>query len=745
MKHKTLLKALKPALILLSIAFVLVLSCKKKDDVPYTPVQPGPVPPPVTSNVFTNRPIHMMSDYETANHKDFPGHIIRRIGKGLYGEEGPGFLDPLKEVGELVWEIHDYEKTEADFDKIDDGLNNLKGQVASLNQTIVSMGTLLNISITDINDLTAYMSTGDLNTQIGYVQTAMGTSTEDEFMYYANISKAYKLDSTNPANIAQMNALKAYAPTYALNVYHNITTNSMQNIIQAMNEDLCPSLGTGNNALKAYAKAMVPLCQGQIKDSADAMHAYLMLESYFLTVVNYQFQAATVMINACNMLDSTGQLGYATTFWNGTVIPKIQPEIGVFLETVDYLVANIDDYRDSTRFKNDMQYADAGLAPDNIFIHVFARSQFIANLLNNALGVPSPVMCGHILVPALYEPAVAGSPATLSVTVGSKTLTATAVTVASQLPYTYWSVSDNVCSPDNNWNVYRFVSPDTTWPATSQVITVVESGDKSPWVHYTSMTGSISPQYFNPRNPDEHSSTRTDSCTVQLAYFSANWPWGYLYLANSTCDSGWSHTAPFDFRTFNSPIWNGGSSDYATTPFAATTNKYHNLYFQTNGMSFSYPNNSPGTMQFSGNSSYTSDLYVVADNYYTTVTLSPVFPPVTGSLKAWACYKAYYGMGGSGGTDMTINIGTTLLKDLDYGSNYMYYVGTDVVRTNWHDMSGKWNSGFGMSGNLSGTGQFTPGVQYYYQTANIPNVIPAGITLQTAYQFVYGGFFSVPD
>ena len=68
------------------------------------------------------------------------------------------------------------------------------------------MGVHLNIQM---DNLTAFISSGDLNTQIGYVKVAMGSGTEDEFMYYPKIAAAWEADSLNPSRIAHMNALKA--------------------------------------------------------------------------------------------------------------------------------------------------------------------------------------------------------------------------------------------------------------------------------------------------------------------------------------------------------------------------------------------------------------------------------------------------------------------------------------------------------------------------------------------------------
>ncbi len=738
MKTNNLLKKIILLALPLMLIVIVVVSCRKKDT-DYIPVPPGPNPP-ATPNVFTNKPIRMLSDYEIANQADFPGHIIHRLGKGLVGGEDPDPENPFKDVGETLLEIYDYKHTEHEFAEINHALTNLTNQITILMNTINSMGQHLSIQI---DDLMAFISTGDLNTQISYVTTAMEAGTEDQFMYYPKLGAAWEADSLNPALIVQMDSARSYVHTYATAVYHDQTGNSMVNIINQMRKDLCPPLGSADdNALMAYAKTVVSLTNGKIHDSTDAMNAYLLIESYFLTVINYQLQAATVMSNACNLLDPTGILGYDTSFLNSDVIPPITQEVGVFISAVDYLVANIGEYRNQARFISDMQYANAGLAPDNIFIHVLARSQFIANLLYDAMGLSYPVMCGHILTPYNYGNDPTGS---LSVTIGSKTITAIPDQVLSQLPYTYWD--NTTCHPDQTWNSYRYGNlgiPDPGWPTGNQPLVISNVGGQTPWVHYVPIKGSITPLYYNPKNPNQTSTIQTTECTIEFAYFSANWQWGYLLLSNSTTQSGWKKTSDggaFDFESFNSSLV--GST--MGVPFAAS-GKGANLSYQTSGISFTYPNTTSGSMQAKGTTAKTNNYYVIVDGNWIGVTTGSELPTVGGNIQGWASYNVLYSMQGSGGVDLTVNIGTTRPKENHYswtGDDY-YTVGGDVVRTNFHDLQGVLNQGFGASQNLQPNTSYQPGVQYYYQTANLASAVSASISFNQAYQFVYGGYYNVP-
>ena len=114
--------------LLMAIMLIVVASCRK-EDVPYTPVNPGPVLP-AAPPAFSDPKLKLMTDDEITNNKDFPGHILYKFGSGLAGEDGEGgggILDPFKEVGDLVWEVYDYEHTESEFSEIDDKLTALSG------------------------------------------------------------------------------------------------------------------------------------------------------------------------------------------------------------------------------------------------------------------------------------------------------------------------------------------------------------------------------------------------------------------------------------------------------------------------------------------------------------------------------------------------------------------------------------------------------------------------------------------
>jgi hypothetical protein len=733
-KTNKLLKEISTRAFLFLIILLIAVSCRKDND-NIDPIMPTPPNDPNAPAVFGDKPLNILSDYEKANNLNFPGNTILKSGTGLLGGAGHVIWEGASLIGKVVWEAYDYHHTESRFDSIDDQLTEMQAQITDLNNTMQSMSNSLNISFAEIETL---IYTQDLISQIGHVQTAMDSALCSGLMWYPRTARLYQSD-TNLYK-TEMENLKEEAPDWARNIYINKDAeNYMPSVIGQIQKNICPPLGDqGNNALNAYTRSLILLCQGKVTDSASAMNAYLLLESYFLTIINYQFQAATVFVNAANFIDPTGM--DASDFWQAHMVVVIPGEVAVFLENVDYLAANLSEYRTQQRFEHDMQYADAGLAPDNMFYNVFARSQFLANLLNYSLGLTPSIVSGHIMVPDHYGPNGNFSPDILSVKVGSKYLNSTSKKHPSVIPYTYWATG-HVCTPDHQWRTYRLTSPYADWATGPQTVTVDGTGD-SPWTHYGNITGTVTPLYYNPRNPQQHSATKTDLCTVPFGYFAANWQWGYLYLTNSP-SSGWEHIGRFNFYSFNYNIWSKFSPDYYT-PFGATTDKNGKPYKQGSDIIFTYPNSTPGSMKVSGITSYTDHFYIVANSLNCAVSTSPVLPTssiATPGLRAWAWYKSYYGMQGNGGVDLTVNIGINKLKNQSGGINTSC-VGDQVVRTNWHNATGIWKSGFGQTALAAGT-SYEPGVQFYYQTANRPTGIPADIRLQTAYQFVYDGFYQL--
>ncbi|NTW23434.1 MAG: hypothetical protein HGA37_01940 [Lentimicrobium sp.] len=747
MKTNKNLKKIAPAFMLVLLIAMLVFSCNK--DNPETDPE-EPLTPSGQPDVFSNKPVNIMSEYETTNNLLFPGHRIHKLGNGLMGGTGHNVWEGAHFIGELVWEAYDYHHTEANFKDIEDQLDDITGQIAELNANIISLARVMAV---DFNKLNAHISTQALNDQIAYVETAMGDATSDELMWYSEVATRYQADTSNPQNKKDMEDLKLYAPLYAFRTYHSTESNSMPNVISEMHQLLLPTLGN-DNALGSYTKTVIDECTGKVTDTTSAMNAYLLIENYFLTVVNYQFQAATVMVNAANMVDNGGEHGYASTFWNNTMREVIPAEVGVFLSSVEYMVANLSEYRNSKRFIHDMKYAEAGLAPDLVFLHVLARAQFVANLLYDASGISYPRISGHIMVPNRYTTDGSGPdiPNELTITIGSVQIKSAGTKYESMIPYTRWS-SEKTCHPANHWDLYRFttVDPDTSWDGTPQIVKVVASGSNLPWPHSpdVEIKGTVTPLYYNLKDPSQRSPTRTEECSFQFGYFSANWQWGYMLLSNTKLQSKLHddfNAANYDdrFQNLTVPVT---SYDHYMMSSAPPFNCYSVV--KSDAISFSHSEYSGGLLA-SGNlvGLNNSKAYCIVDARYLSVKTGSELPDADPeTIEAWALYN--------GSIDnkklpkkatISVSLGTRYSKT--DGLVDLYHIYGNLMKDALDVNKAQFNIPTKFSSvEISTNTSYYPGEQYFYYVdeAYEPDKRHISIDLNYAYQFVYTGLYSLPD
>ncbi|MBK6962803.1 MAG: hypothetical protein IPH20_02440 [Bacteroidales bacterium] len=739
MKKNKNLKRIIQAMTLLVLLVIVVVSCRKDDSDPDPVVPPTDVVPPV----IPDQKINMMSAYETSRQLPFPGHKINKLGTGLLGFKFHPYWEGAEFIGEVVWEAFDYLHTEAKFDEIEDQLDDIQDQIEVLNSTIEHLADEMNI---DFAKLSSYISSTALNEQIAFVQTAMGGGTYNQLMFYPNVAARYQADSTNIQNQLDMKDLKLHAHGFASNIYNDMSPASMTNVINNMNQLLCPTVGSGDNALTGYAKTILDECKGRVNDSDTAMQVYLMLESYFLKVVNYQFQAATVMVNACNMLDNDGQHGYAATFWDSEMGRIIPEEVDVFLSTVDYLVVNLSEYRNEDRFVNDMQYVSYGIAPDNMFFHVLARSRFLANMLYEASGNPRPVICGSVMVPHIYNVDASRSDMQdpVTVNIGSSTITSEATKYATMIPYTYWD-TDQTCHPDNNWDFYNFgtSASDTTWACTPQTIQIVSNSSTSPWPHSLDISWAITPLYYNPSDPTQTSTTRTAECSFQFAYFYTNWQWGYMLLSNTSKMN--KLPSPFDLKHYHKYF----EKNFPAVPFCGWAHTYddYNGYQEFKAddkIKFTVADDYTGSLQASGTIT-NSDLYTIGDSRYVKVKTGSDLPPVnntTNELEAWGCYNGSLNVNPADYNSPWIFISLAPTHWNSTGNDY-FLVGDILLDTLYMKQHNYiFPTRFGNRVSLETGAEYNAGVQYvFFDNEDITND-PFDLKLRSSMQYIYQGFYN---
>lgn len=738
MKQNKTLKKIIQAMMLLLLLVVVAISCRKDDPGPDPVVPPTNGVPPV----IPDKKICIMSQYETSRSLPFPGHKINKLGTGLLGGVGHIAWESISLVGEVVWEAFDYLHTEAKFDEIEDQLDGIQDQIEVLNQTIENLADEMNM---DFAKLSSYISSTALNEQIAYVQTAMGGGTYNQLMFYPNVAARYQADSTNAQNQSDMKDLKLHAHGFASNIYNDMSPASMTNVINNMNQLLCPTVGNGDNALTGYAKTLLDECKGKVNDSASAMQAYLMLESYFLKVVNYQFQAATVMVNACNMLDHDGQHGYAATFWDSEMGRIIPEEVDVFLSTVDYMVANLSEYRSNDRFVHDMDYVSYGIAPDYMFFHVLARSRFLANMLYEASGASHHVICGSVMVPHIYNADATNpeKPNPVTVKIGSSEITSEGTKLASIIPYTYWD-TDKTCHPDNNWDFYNFgtSATDTTWTCSPQPIQFVAGSSASPWPHSVDISWAITPLYYNPSDPSKFSTTRTADCSFQFAYFYENWQWGYMLLSNTAKMT--KLPSPFDLNSYHDHF----AYDFPAVPFcgwgrANSAGKQH--FVADDKIIFTQPDDYTGSLQATG--TITNDeFYTIGDSRYQKVETGSGLPPVlnnnTNALEAWGCYNGSVNASHLDADYPWIIVSLAATHWNSTGGDY-FLVG-DVLKDNILIEHNNFSlpAHFGVRVPLETGKEYNAGVQYvFFDNQDITND-PFDLKIRSSMQYVYQGFYN---
>lgn len=202
-------------------------------------------------------------------------------------------------------------------------------------------------------------------------------------------------------------------------------------------------------------------------------------------------------------------------WYSDKLFPHINQEIYWFQEAVNYMVVNLNEYRNVDRFQNDMQHIQTQLAPDNFLYNVLARSQFVSNMLTDAIGYNYPVVAGTIITPNNFTNG--NSPIVTSIGLSftpqsaggtADVYNSTARVLPSQIPNSCWIDRDPAgVRPNYVWNLYRIVH-DTVKSSTatpSYSIKIVDNGSSmTPWLHYNPLLGTVTPLFYNPRNPGKN-------------------------------------------------------------------------------------------------------------------------------------------------------------------------------------------------------------------------------------------------
>ena len=219
-------------ILLMALIVVVSVSCRKKDT-EYFPVTPGPTPPLATPDVFSNKPLHLLSDYEITNHHTFPGHVINRLGNGLVGgDEDP--LDPFGDIASALMDVHNDKKTEKEYAAINAGLSQIQQQLGTLQTTVNSLAAQMGIDQSVLQNQIIYTTT---NQYIGLVQGAMDSTLHTGLQYYTSIAQQYKAGGLT---LAQFQSDTSTLFWFANSVNSNLNGYNPTNWALQLNKLLCP-------------------------------------------------------------------------------------------------------------------------------------------------------------------------------------------------------------------------------------------------------------------------------------------------------------------------------------------------------------------------------------------------------------------------------------------------------------------------------------------------------------------------
>jgi|GEM_PF-1970936 hypothetical protein len=597
-------------LLAITMMFAVQTSCKKKDDSTSNPT-PTPTPTPVVP-MIQNRLPQLRTYKEIRDERNLPGYILGGAGSGLSEID---WQADFFSIGDIMWDIHDFKHTEAEFQKIDNQLSSMQNQLTQISAQLNELAVELQLGVVDIE---SWISNSAVHPFMVDIATKFQDSTSQySLMYFP--AMAARIKRGDPTAIP-IKTLQTFELTYVLeNNNPNVTNNINQLFDQIQNQ----------NALKIFTQK---IClndgvQSQANLPANVMNAYLLLEGYFCQILNYQLQGMAVVANVDNAIDTT----HAT--WKTKLTgfqSMIKTELQQFLTTVDYLNLNLYNFRNQTQYTNDATITSCqlGVAPDQVFLDVDARAQFLCNVVLDAFALPYPSVGVKIVTPHNYTDGSKPIVNTINVTVGGGSTSAVNCDnspngLSSQFPNTTYNASTYNCSPDNHWNVYRLTGGNLL--SGSPAVVIQDGGDKSsPWAHDSQITGNVKVLYYNPMN-GKSSPTKDSIYSIPFGFFSAVWYWGYQFPMSPCPTYFFEAPGPEPFTTNNSSpvIPNPGIVALNTENFGITD------YTPQFGKYFTYPS--------SHQLGYNGNMVGLGDSWELEIVSAVIAAPIIPSSTANGC------------------------------------------------------------------------------------------------------------
>ena len=441
-----------------------------------------------------------------------------------------GLAFEFLEIGDMLYSISKDLQVEADLENIDEEIQDLGAEIEELNQKLNELSSQL--ALTQVN-IQTYISSLNVQNYITPIKTAYSTTSEVGLVYYSNQAV---LNYNNSPDAVPLSTLQTQEQVYIADV---TSQTGMALQIQGIHDSICPDLNSLNGVLKDYTNKVI-LDSNQngnnqnVKDPDNVMATYLLLESFYAQLLTYQFQGATILANAYNCQDPTGN--QTKSYINGTFKNLLEDEMEKYLDTVNYMVVNLVDYRDVDTYAHDMGYSMQGLAEDDVYLDILTRSRFFCAQIMQAYDDDFGLY-GAIVVPYDYTD---GQNITLEFQGPSNfNTTITSQQIEGIYPYTKWTDSSGTAVPDNQWLFYE-MPVNTDAPGGSYIVFFADNNSLTePWPHTTPQLGNVSVKYYDPNNPDPTTATTspTETNTLKFGYFSLKWPWGFQRMCSSNISS----------------------------------------------------------------------------------------------------------------------------------------------------------------------------------------------------------------
>lgn len=437
-------------------------------------------------------------------------------------------------------------------------MGQMEKQLEAIGDQITNLANQLSI---DITILLNYTDHGTLKTYITPITARWDSGDSSGYMYFSREGdKLGKMDTNDPGYANKAAALKSQAETYYSD---NRINMDIKTAIQGIHDAIVPSAQT-KGVLIDYANKIILTNQFKGSDSDKATQCYSLLESFFSQLLTYQTKAYIMVMEVDNYNDTLSGGDNAAQF-REYYAGLLNDEVDQFRLAVNHLMLNLIDYRTSEKYQEDAKYIHKqGLAQDNTYNHLFARSRFFSRqIMKNFDDVlvehPLPNnmgLYGAIVTPLHYSPG-ADSPVTEITLKFSGPITFTkkiqASAMKARFPNTKWDSKNRTSGPDYDWSFYDMDFSADDYPAGIYKITLEDKGNKNvPWYHTATDLGTVSILYYNPRTADSTTATTapTATNTVKFGSFSGRWDWGYNLLSLSPM-TDWSVPATTTYTEYN--------------------------------------------------------------------------------------------------------------------------------------------------------------------------------------------------